>query len=220
MDSRPVGGHFPLWQSVALGAGILAPFLYTATVAVGAAFQPGYSHIANAISELLEAGRGAALEPFMLLYNLLIVTFALGVAASLARRDLLFRIGATLLGLGGVLGVAMTPFPMDPIGSSATAAGITHIVIAGMMSITSMVCLLCFALAWRRQVDGGVRSIYAFLSLAIVFVSGGIAAVSAAGRWPLMGLFERLTIGTYLAWIMVLAIDLLRPIVRNVGRTR
>jgi len=35
-----------------------------------------------------------------------------------------------------------------------------------------------------------------------------------------MGLFERLTIGTYLAWIMVLAIDLLRPIVRNVGRTR
>lgn len=219
MDSRPVGGRVPLWQSVALGAGILAPLLYTATVAVGAAFQPGYSHIANAISELLEAGRGAALEPFMLLYNLLIVAFALGVAASLARRDLLFRIGARLLGFGGVLGLMMTPFPMDPIGSPATATGLTHLVIAGMMSVTSMACLLCFALAWRRQVAGGARSVYAFLSLAVVFVSGGIAAISAANGWPLMGLFERLTIGTYLAWMMVLAIDLLGPGIRSLGAT-
>ncbi len=45
--------------------GILAPLLYTFTVILGGVITPNYSHVANAISELIESG-----APYKtLLYN-------------------------------------------------------------------------------------------------------------------------------------------------------
>ena len=50
-----------------LYGGIVAPVLYVVTIIVGGLIRPGYSHIANAISELTAAGapNKALLDPLL-----------------------------------------------------------------------------------------------------------------------------------------------------------
>ncbi len=52
--------------------GALAPILYVMTVALGGAIRPGYSHIAQAVSELIETGapNKALLDALFIIYNL------------------------------------------------------------------------------------------------------------------------------------------------------
>ena len=199
-----------LSRRIALFAGVAAPMVYVATVAFGAAQRPGYSHVSNAISELVEAGQGAGLQPFFLTYNVLVIIFAFALCADPGCPNRRLDIGAFMLGFGGALGLLMAFFPMDPRGSPATFPGLVHLVIAGAMSISSMACLLCFALGWRTQADSKARLIGTLASLAVVFVSGALAAFLAANGSPLMGLFERVTIGAYLIWMLAVAVDTLR----------
>jgi len=97
-------------------------------------------------------------------------------------------------------------FPQDPMGSAITAKGTVHVVIAGALSLLSMASILTRAFAERAEPAWKRVSVYSFLSVAVVFVTGGLAAVGVARSWPVGGLLERLTIGAYLQWITVQAI--------------
>jgi hypothetical protein len=52
-------------------SGIIAPLAYVVAVAVGGILQPGYSHIAQYVSELIEAGapNKAILDPIFAIYD-------------------------------------------------------------------------------------------------------------------------------------------------------
>ena len=191
-----------------LAAGVAAPLLYAATVIIGAAQHPGYSHLGNAISELIARGQGGQLEPWFLLYNLLIILFAAGLDMRVGLSGRWFRISAAMIGTSGVLGVAMAWFPQDAVGTPMTPTGIGHLVIAALMSVTSMAAVLADMLAWRAL--DRRRAVFSARCLAVIFLSGAVAAVEAAQGWPLVGLFERITIGTYLLWIMATALRFLR----------
>jgi len=54
--------------------GALAPILYIMTMVLGGAIRPGYSHIAQAVSELIETGapNKALLDALFIIYNLLV----------------------------------------------------------------------------------------------------------------------------------------------------
>jgi hypothetical membrane protein len=62
-------------------SGILAPLAYVLTVVVGGILRPGYSHIAQYISELIEAGapNKAILDPLFAIYNILTIAFGIGL---------------------------------------------------------------------------------------------------------------------------------------------
>jgi hypothetical protein len=47
--------------------------------------------------------------------------------------------------------------------------------------------------------------LYSFISVAVVFLSGGLAAISVANQSPIAGLLERITIGGFLQWVFVIA---------------
>jgi len=89
-------------------------------------------------------------------------------------------------------------FPMDPRGMPVTFVGTMHLVLAGLTSLGTMLAILFMTLWLRKQPGLGNYALYSFISLAVVFVSGGIAAASAAQVSPFMGLFERITIGAFL----------------------
>lgn len=187
-----------------------APLLYSAVVILGGVLTPDYSHVNQAISELTATGaiRRSQLEPGFAIYNVLVVVFALGLFMRTRRWGRMFRWGSVVVGLTGFLGLISWPFPMDAVGAPATPAGIAHLVTAGLLSIGTMAAMLLLGLGWRRRPEGKVRSLLTLLALAAVFVSGLLAAIAAAQGWPAMGFYERITIGIFLAWMFLTALDL------------
>jgi hypothetical protein len=198
-------------EGLLLLAGSLAPIVYAAAVVYGASARPDYSHIADPISKLIEAGASnkALLDALFIAYNGLLIIFAAGLVRRFVGSGRAFPTGSLALGLTGILGLVMAFFPMDPIGAPATIPGITHIVLAGLESFATVAAVLAFAIGFARTGRRGA-AVYSYLTLAAVLVSGGIAAWSAAAAAPAMGLWERLTIGGALQWIFAVAVMLLR----------
>jgi hypothetical membrane protein len=192
-------------------AGVAGPILYVVTVVVGGSITPGYSHAANAISELVQTGAAhrTALNLALAVFNGLILLFAVGlVRRSRSLRGAGIAVGAGLLIAAVIAGLAMTPFAMDPIGQPATFIGIGHIILAGLASLFSLGSLLAFAIGLRRVRGGQPWSTYAALSLTVTLVTGAVAAYGAARLWPTMGLWERFTIGANLQWVFAFALAL------------
>jgi len=194
--------------------GALAPILYVMTVALGGAIRPGYSHIAQAVSELIETGapNKALLDALFIIYNLLVGLFGFRILFWTSHKSRqIKRFAAWTLIVTAFLGLLMPlSFPMDPRGTPATFTGIMHLVLAGLTSLGTMLTILITGWWLRKQPELGNYAMYSFISLAVVFVSGGIAAASAAQVSPFMGLFECITIGAFLQWLFVLALKTLQ----------
>ncbi len=198
-------------------AGILAPIVYVVTVILGGAIRPGYSHIAQYISELIATGapNKAILDPLFAVYNLLVAAFGIGLYLFIQqrrenRRRIIGSIGAIVLVVEGLAGFMTLFFPQDPIGATVTSTGTMHIVLAGISSLTSMLTLLFLGL-WFWVVPALQRySAYTFISLTVIFVAGGIAATTIAHPTPYSGLIERITIGAFIQWLFVIGVILYR----------
>jgi hypothetical protein len=195
-----------------VAAGLLAPLLYAANVAVFGGLTPGYSHVADAVSELNlpNAPFRRAVDSVFLLYNLLLILFAVSLRRQFAAVGArVSRLAALILFLTGLFGVAMsTLFPMDPIGSTPTFGGEMHIILAGFLSVSSILAVFFFARALYRQGVWRRLAGYSFLTFAVILASGVFAAIAALRSSPVMGLWERITIGAFLQWVFILALTL------------
>jgi len=197
-------------------SGVLAPIIYVATVILGGLLRPGYSHVAEAISELVAAGapNRPLLSALFILYNVLSSAFGLGLF--LKDRDEPYRRASGLFGslalvVIGILGVCMELFfPQDPGGIPTTSAGTMHIVFAGIVSLGTMVAILLTAFWFRNSPDFSGYVTYSLITVAMIFVSGGLTAVAVANNHPLLGLSERITIGAYIQWLFVIGITMYR----------
>jgi hypothetical membrane protein len=196
-------------------SGILAPIAYIVVVVVGGLLRPGYSHIAQYVSELIETGvpNKAILDPLFAIYNILTIAFGIGLFlyirnVSENRRRTVGTAGALVLVLEGLVGFLTVFFPQDPIGSPATATGNMHIVLASLSSLTTMLAMLLVGL-WFRVIPA-LRSygLYSFISLGVVFISGGVAASTIAHPGPVNGLIERVTIFGFIQWLFVVALKM------------
>lgn len=194
---------------IGLWCGVAAPLLYVATVVTGGAAVDGYSHIRDGISSLTESGRSGAQWIGMAFfgYNLLIAAFAIA-ALSTVRPLRSWTIVFGLLLVTAVCGVLMWPLAMDPIGAPATITGIVHIVLAAITSLATIAILVLSAFLWWRSGRAGLAAL-GVGCLALTLPFGLIAAIAAAGGWPTMGLFERVTIGGFEIWVLVAALSLL-----------
>jgi hypothetical membrane protein len=198
---------------ILLLCGVLAPLVYIVAVVLGGILRPGYSHIAQYVSELIEGGapNKAILDPLFAIYNILTIAFSIGLflyvrSLSENRRKKVGMAGALVLAAEGIFGLVTVFFPQDPIGSPATSTGTLHIVLASLSSLTTMLTMLLLGL-WFQVIpalhgDG----VYSFSSLAVVFLSGGLAASTIANPGPVNGLIERVTIFGFLQWLFVIGV--------------
>jgi hypothetical protein len=197
-------------------SGTAATVVYVVAVILGGFLRPGYSHVTQAVSELLEAGapNTAVLDPLFLLYNLLTVPFAAGVfllgRESREHRPLATAAAMVLL-LEAVAGFVTVFFPQDVPGTPFTITGSLHIGLAGISSLTTMAAMLLVALWFRRTRLVCGFALYSLLSLVVVFVTGGVAAATTALNVPVNGLAERITIGGFLQWMLVVGLGLTWP---------
>jgi hypothetical protein len=106
-----------------------------------------------------------------------------------------------------MLGVLMNRFfPQDSGGPPVMVSGTVHGVLAGVLSLGTMLAMLCTGL-WLRHISGlHAYRIYSLTSLHLVFVFGGLGAI--ATHSPYLGLVERVTIGAFLQWFFVIALKL------------
>lgn len=193
--------------------GIAAPLVYFFAVVLGGLMRADYSHISNAISELSVQGapNKALLDIIFSAYNSLIILF--GAFAFIYLRKIFpksIQAAMLMLSATGFLGILMWFFPMDARGSEITSQGIMHLVIAGLMSLLTVLTLMLAGIGFSKVKGFAGYSVYSTLSAFIVFITGGIAALSAATGSLFMGVYERFTIGTFLLWVLIISIKLYR----------
>ena len=197
--------------------GVSAAVLYIGTVILGGLIRPGYSHISMAISELVADGASnrSLLSSLFLLYNVMVILFGTGLflkASSQPRGRASGITGSLALILVGIAGVLMElVFPQEPGGTATTFAGTMHIIMAGVASVGTMVAVL-FVGFWCKSLPGLKGYVtYSLVSVAILFVSGVLTAAAMANQSPFFGLSERITIGTFMAWLFFTGLKMAQP---------
>ena len=114
-------------------AGMLVPFIYILLYVIGGALRPGYSHLADSVSELLSPG-----SPNKTLLDVINVSFAIcytlfGISvfqfvANSEQPTLVGRIGAGLIIVVGIASIGSAIFPQDATGAPTTLEGTLHLV--------------------------------------------------------------------------------------------
>ena len=112
----------------------------------------------------------------------------------------------------GILGIA---WPFTPMHLRGTVAGmpltdIMHIVLGGVT-----VLLFLLAIGFGAAAFGKRFRIYSITTMLIVIASGILTGMESPGiaanlPTPMIGVWERISIGVFLLWVVVLAIVLLR----------
>ena len=195
-----------------LGSGIVASLLYVGIDALAALRYPEYhSFSAQMVSELMAKGAPteALVDPLFLLYDVLMMAFAASVWMSGRKRA---RITSGLLLAYGAIGLlGPTMFQMNVRGSGGEpTADVLHIAATAVL-----VSLIIASVAFGASLAGPRFRRYSWITLAVFVALGALMAPAgqalARGEpTPWVGLVERLEIGTFLSWVAVLAISLLR----------
>jgi hypothetical protein len=209
-----------------LVGGILSSLLYVAMNVFVAMQWEGYSSASQTVSEL--SAIGAPTRPLWVLpaafYTVLVTAFGWGVWRSAARIRALRIVGGLLIAYGA-LGLVWPLAPMH-LREALAAGGSTlsdtmHLVLGGVT-----VLLMLLGIGFGAAAFGKRFRLYSIASLLILVAFGALTfldapRIAANLPTPWVGVWERINIGVFLLWVVVLAITLLR--VRDIevrtGRT-
>jgi hypothetical protein len=191
-----------------LVCGVLSSVAYVSADQLAAIFHPGYhSFMAQTISELFARGAPtrAMVDPLLVVYDLFTVAFGVGVwmAAGGKRSLQVVAVAMVALGAGGLPGPWLFPMNLRGVGGDAP-----HIIVTGVMVLFIVAAIVAGAFALGRRFR-----IYSFASLATTLVFGMLTglqakAISTGAPTPWIGLTERLCIGAFLLWVVVLSVAL------------
>ena len=200
-------------QQFLLRCGVAAPVIYLLTVLLGGAITPGYSHVRQVIGALTAPGapHRQLLELCFLAYNVATLLFAFGLLWRLwvcRRRNL--TVGALLLAGVAICGIVMFFTPTDAPEGPATLQGQLSIVLDAARSLLIFLSPLVMGLGFRGVPRMGPLWGYSVVSAVLTGMAGLMAAAGSAARSPLVGVYDRVAMGVFLLWMLVLALVLAR----------
>lgn len=198
-----------------LFCGILSSLLYIAVNIIVPMQWKEYDVAAQTVSELSAIGAPtrALWTALCTPYTFLMIAFACGVWIS-SRGDRNMRIAGGLLLAYGAIGLFWPFAPMHLREMLASGGGTfsdtMHIALG---AVTEVIYLL--ALAFAAVVLGKRFRYYSIATFAMLFLFGVLTFLDAPGvasnqPTPLIGVWERINIGVFLLWVVVLAIILLK----------
>lgn len=182
---------------------------------IAAAIHDGYSRRDQAISELSAVGAPAAafLQAMAPIFSLLVIAFGIGVWKA-AEQNRWLRV------TGGILIAQALSWPLwllFPMSSRAElAAGRGGINDTGHLGLTALAIVLILSQMGFSAAALGRRFAAFSVAMAVACViSGGVVGLLSSGivagqATPWLGLIERITYGSWLAWMAGLGIILLR----------
>jgi len=209
-------------QRILLAGGIGYGVAYvTANDLIAATIFDGYSRIDQAISEL--SGTGAPsrgfLNAMLPLFTLLVFGFGIGVWRA-AGRSRALRVTGGILIAQAIMFPLWLLFPMTSRDEMVQATSHTND-IGHMVLSASAVLFIVTEMAFSAAALGKFFRCFAISMMITAMAAGGYVAsttsdVAAGAPTPWMGAVERVSYGSWLLWMAVLAIVLLR----KAGRPR
>lgn len=189
---------------------------------VAAGLVPGYDRASQAVSELSAVGSPARgfLVAVLVVATALLASFGIGVRRAAAGRRAL-RATGDLLVAAAVVGVLWLPFPMTARADMVPGAMSTNDV--GHIALTAATVLLITAqIATAAAAYGTGMRVYSAVTIAVTLGFGALTGVlsrdiATGAATPWMGLAERVCIGAWLLWLVVLGVVLLRETVTRPG---
>ena len=138
-------------------------------------------------------------------YTLLVIVFGCGVWTT-ARGNRSLRIAGGLLIAYGLAGFIWPFAPMHLRGAEFAVTDAMHIAVGGVT-----VLLMMLAIAFGAASFGKWFRIYSMVTLVFVVVFGVLTGLDGPGvaantPTPLIGIWERISLGVYLIWVMALAL--------------
>jgi hypothetical protein len=202
-------------QKTLLVCGILSSVLYAAINIIVAMQWPEYNSASQTVSELSAVNAPTRMLWLVLStpYTLFVIAFAWGVWKSAAGNRSL-RIAGALLIVYGALGV-LWPFAPMHLRETLAAGGGTfsdtmHLTLGAVTEIIYLVALGLAAVSLGKQFK-----IYSMITFLVLLVFGVLTFMDAPNvsinqPTPLIGVWERINIGVFLLWVIVLAVILLK----------
>ncbi|HET9983949.1 MAG TPA: DUF998 domain-containing protein [Longimicrobiales bacterium] len=196
-------------RAVLLACGILASLLYVAMNVLVPMRWEGYSVASQTVSEL--SAIGAPTRPLWVplgtLFTLLFAAFGWGVLLS-AGRNRRLRVVGGLIAAHGLIGLYWPPMHLR--GAELTLTDTLHIVWS-----VATVLLMTLAIGFGAAALGRRFRLYSIATLVILVAFGILTGldgprIAANLPTPWVGVWERISIGAFFLWVVVLAMILLR----------
>jgi hypothetical membrane protein len=192
--------------------GIITPLIYTAAVILGGTLWHGYNHLTQAISELSmeSAPNRGLMDTLFGIYGWLLLIDGAGFACRWrkAGNKLLAASGIVLM-LCSLSGLLMGLFRQDPIDAALTFTGSMHLILAGAASLSTILAIFLAAAGFQRLEYAASLSRFSLVLGIIVLVSGGFTAAGTTQFPSIFGMLERITIGSFMLWLLVCSAFLL-----------
>jgi hypothetical protein len=212
--STPSSGKISLTKGL-LVCGILSSLLYVAMNIFIPMQFPGYSFASQTVSELSAIGAPtrSLWVSLSLVYSLLVAAFGWGIWKSSSDNRYLHIIG-TLLIIYSIVGAVWPLAPMHKREALAAGRGTISDTMHIIFTIVT-VLLMLFAIGFGAAMFGKRFRIYSIATIVVLLAFGALSGmdgpkVQANLPTPLLGIWERINIGVFMLWVVVLAIVLLR----------
>jgi hypothetical protein len=202
-------------RTILLAAGIGSCLFYVLALLLGPPRWAGYSSTNQTISELFasDAPSRPLVVSLLFVSGVLALAFGLGVLWS-AGRNRALRVTGWALVFIGVVDQAGPFFPMHMrevlARGGGTSSDTTHIALTIVISLLSVLAMAFGAVAF-----GNWFRVYSVATILTLVAFGATASMQAGGLatnepTPWQGVYERINVGAYLLWMVVVAIVLLR----------
>jgi len=202
-----------LLNKLLLVCGIISSLLYVAANIFIPMQYPGYSLATHTVSELSAIGAPTRQlwVQSLTVYSVLVVSFGWGIWRC-AGKNRRLRIAGILLAAYAVIGIFWPPMHQREVlaAGGGTLTDTLHIAFT-LITVPLMLMVVGFGAASF----GKTFRIYSIVSV-VVIIAFGVLTGFASPRMeadlptPWMGVWERISIGAYMLWIVVLAVKLLR----------
>jgi hypothetical protein len=172
-----------------------------------------YNWITQTVSELsaVDAPTRPLWFPLGIVYTLLIAAFGWGVFRSAVGNRYLCIVGILLI-INGLIGLTWSPMHQREVlaAGGGTFTDIWHLVMA---SVT--VLLMFLSIGFGAAAFGKGFRFYSIITILVFIVFGVLTFVEAPNvdknlPTPYIGLWERINIAAFMAWLLVFSINLLR----------
>lgn len=202
-----------MYRALLLTAGIVASLLYVILNIAVLPFWPEYSVFSQTVSELsaINTPTREIWLPWGIVYALLMVVFGIGIL-QIKKSKKSLRIAGWLFIAYGMLSTCWPPMHQRNVlaAGGETVTDKLHLVFAGV-TVLLMVLQISFAMAAMKK----TFRIYSVITLLVLMTFGLLTSLQAPDvnqnlPTPWIGVWERINIGVYLLWIIVLAVLLIK----------
>ena len=213
-NPETVSGRPPVPVKSLLVCGILASLLYAGMNVFIPLQWEGYSSASRVVSELSAIGAPtrSLWVPLGFVWAVLMAAFGLGVWMSAERNRPLRVMGAVLLAYGLVNLVPWPPMHQREVlaAGGATLTDTLHLVWS-FVAVSFMIVAMAFGAA----AFGKRFRLYSITTIVILMALGVLTGhdaprIQANLPTPLVGVWERISIGVFLLWVVVLAVAVWR----------